>query len=161
PEPPRTRPPLDVPFAPANSPSEARLLEIWQQILELTELGIDDPFLDLGGDSLSASRILARGIDAFGVDVPLRAFFESPTIRHMARVIDDNAAAGPAEARTFAHGEGHLERRRSAEPQGEIPHLAPVARDGVLPLSFAQERLWFLHQFEPASTVYNLPWILR
>src|SRR6185295_7016936 len=91
---------------------------------------------DLGGHSLLATQLVMRVRDAFGVEVPLRAIFRAPTVAAQAELVE-NARAG-----------------------GDSPRARPIrraSRDGDLPLSFAQERLWFLDQLTPGSPAYNVP----
>jgi len=99
-------------------------------------VGVHDHFFELGGHSLLATQVLSRLPEAFGVELPLHRFLEVPTIAQLARTI-----------RTL----------RQTQQRVAAPPLRPVPRDRVLPLSFAQQRLWFLHQLEPESPVYNLP----
>jgi amino acid adenylation domain-containing protein len=102
-------------------------------------VGAEESFFELGGHSLLATRVISRLRQAFGVEVPLRALFESPTV------------AGLTTA---------IERLRRAGGGLEAPPLETVPRDGNLPLSFAQQRLWFLDQLEPESAAYNIPFAL-
>lgn len=83
PPPGSARPELAVPYAPPRTPVETEVAEIWAAILGLDRVGIFDSFLDLGGDSLQASRIISRVIRAFSVDLALRELFESPTVAAM------------------------------------------------------------------------------
>ncbi|HVT17881.1 MAG TPA: non-ribosomal peptide synthase/polyketide synthase [Thermoanaerobaculia bacterium] len=122
-----------------SSPGEEILAGIWAEVLGLPAAGREDDFFALGGHSLLAGRVLARVHAVFGVELPLRSLFESRTPAALARVV---AAAG---------------RPRPAAP----PPLAPLARGGDLPASFAQERLWFLDRLEPGSDAYNVPGALR
>ncbi|HVR95062.1 MAG TPA: amino acid adenylation domain-containing protein [Thermoanaerobaculia bacterium] len=131
----RTRP--DGYVAP-RSQTEELIAAIWSQVMGIGEVGVRDDFFALGGHSLLATRVVSRLRQAFGVELPLRTLFESPTV------------AGLAEA---------VERRDvGTEP---APPVVPVPRDGRLPLSFAQQRLWFLEQFQPGSTVYHVPAAFR
>ncbi|MCP4660215.1 MAG: amino acid adenylation domain-containing protein, partial [bacterium] len=117
-----------------RGPVEEILAGIWSEVLEIGEVGIDDDFFELGGHSLRATRVMSRASTALGVELPLRLLFEKPTVAAMAVEVEKLSAA---------------DRGSSPEP------LIPVPRTGSLPLSFAQERLWFLHQLEPESTAYN------
>ncbi|HSS50433.1 MAG TPA: condensation domain-containing protein, partial [Thermoanaerobaculia bacterium] len=92
-------------------------------------------FFSLGGHSLIATQLMSRVRQRFGVDLPLRVVFEAPTVAGLAQRID--AAC-------------------SAEQGIEAPSIRPVPREGEAPLSFAQERLWFLDQLSPGSPLYNL-----
>ena len=87
PAPGQGRPELEIPFAPPRTPVEESMVEIWQEILGLDQVGIHDNFLELGGNSLLASQVSSRVIKAFKVDLPLRLLFESPTVAEMAEAI--------------------------------------------------------------------------
>ncbi len=136
---------LAVAGAPADAdaprtPVEEVLAGIWADVFERERVGIHERFADLGGHSLLAIQIIARARDAFGAEVPLRAIFEAPTVAGLA------------------------ERIEAAVREGEGPAAPPLIRaprGGALPLSFAQERLWFLDQLAPGSTTYNVPMSLR
>ena len=130
-----TRPVL----APRN-PFEERLAGIWAELLRVPRVGVDESFFDLGGDSLLATRLVSRVREAFRADLPLRALFEGPTV------------AGLAE---------RVRRAVEAGPEPGLPPIRPVPRGGGLPLSFAQQRLWFLWQLEPDSPAYNNSRALR
>src|SRR4030042_918323 len=80
PAPGRTRPQLDNPLVPPRTPVEAAVCTIWRQVLDLDEVGVDDAFLDLGGTSLAAGRIMTRIAETFPVDLPLRVLFAAPTV---------------------------------------------------------------------------------
>ena len=134
------RPDLQGSFVPPRNPVEELVAGIWSQVLGVESVGASDRFFDLGGHSLLATQVLSRLRDAFKVNLSLRSFFHQPTV------------AGLAEAVESA-------RRGSSGP--EVPPLRPVSRQGRIPLSFAQQRLWFLHQLEPESAAYNVPTALR
>jgi amino acid adenylation domain-containing protein len=87
PAPGRARPQLDSPVTPARTPVEAAVCAIWREVLELDEVGIHDPFLDLGGHSLAAGRIITRIAETFHVDLPLSTLFKAPTAAGIAAVI--------------------------------------------------------------------------
>jgi amino acid adenylation domain-containing protein len=122
-----------------RTPTEEILAQIWAEVLRTQSIGVDDDFFALGGHSLLATRLLARVQNALGVVLPLRALFEGPTVAALAQRVE--------------------EIRRAGVPA--LPPVAPVARDGLLPLSFSQERLWFLDRLEGGSAFYNLPAALR
>ena len=135
PAPDGTRPQIGGFAAPAT-PAEELLAGIWAQVLGLDRVGAQDGFFELGGHSLLATRVISRVREVFGAEVPLAALFDQPTVRGLARVI---AAAGPGLA---------------------VPPVRPAGRGRVLPLSFAQQRLWFLDQLAPGSAEYNVPCVL-
>ncbi|HSF42721.1 MAG TPA: amino acid adenylation domain-containing protein [Thermoanaerobaculia bacterium] len=117
------------------SPAEELLAGIWSEVLGRPVAGAGSHFFDLGGHSLLATRVTSRVREVFHVDVPVRLLFESPVLGELARRIE--------EAR--AHGEV------------EVPAIRPVPRDREIPLSFGQERIWFLEQLHPGSPAYHLP----
>ena len=82
----------ETPLAPARTPVERALAGIWEDVLGLEQVGIQDHFLDLGGHSLLATRIASRIRDVFGVDVPLRTLFEASTVADMTVVIAQHMA---------------------------------------------------------------------
>jgi amino acid adenylation domain-containing protein len=129
-------------FAPAaehyvapRTPVEEVLAGIWAEVLRLERVGVEESFFELGGHSLLATRVVSRIRAVFGVEVPLRAMFEGPTVAELAVRVE--------------------EMRRAGLPV--LPPVVPAGRTGALPLSFAQERLWFLDRLEPGSTTYNIP----
>ena len=125
--------------APRN-PVEEVLASIWSDVFERDHLGVHERFADLGGHSLLAIQIIARARDAFQIELPLRAIFEWPTIAGLAEQVD----------KELREGEGLV-----------VPPIERAPRDGLLPISFAQERLWFLNQLEPDSPFYNVPLNMR
>ncbi|HSU14532.1 condensation domain-containing protein, partial [Longimicrobium sp.] len=119
--------------------TEQALAAIWAEALGAERVGRRDHFFDLGGHSLTGTRVISRIREVLAVELPLRALFEGPTVAELA---------------------GRVEEVRRAELP-VVPPVVPVERTGALPLSFAQERLWFLHQMEPEGTGYNGPWPSR
>ena len=136
------------PYKPPRGRLQTRLAEIFGDVLELDRVGAEDDFFRLGGHSLSASRLASRIWRDLGVELPLTAVFERPTIAALATVV--GALEGASSA--AAPGAG------AASP---APALVPVPRRGPPPLSFGQERLWLEHRLEPASAAYNLPMTVR
>src|SRR5262249_49682067 len=120
--------------APANALEEI-LAGIYAQVLGLERVGVDDSFFDLGGDSLSAMRVIAAINTGLDADLSVRAVFDAPTVAQLAPRI--GGAAG----------------RRTP--------LVAGARPAVVPLSFAQSRLWFIDQLQGPSPVYNMAVALR
>jgi amino acid adenylation domain-containing protein len=121
-------------------PIEEVLVEIWEEVLKVGQVGIRDNFFNLGGHSLLATQVISHLRKVLQVEVPLRNLFEAPTI------------AGFAE---------HVSRALRPRQCVELPPLVPISRTQELPLSFAQQRLWFLDQLEPGSISYNLPVAVR
>ena len=115
---------------------EEILAGIWQQLLELEQIGRDDHFFDLGGHSLLAARVISRVRSAFEVELPLRCFFTMPTLAALAAEID--------RIRREAHG---MTR----------PKLTSTPRTDRLPLSFAQRRMWFIDQLQGPGAAYSMP----
>jgi amino acid adenylation domain-containing protein len=118
-----------------RTPVEEVLAGIWVEVLRIERVGVHDSFFELGGHSLLATRVVSRVRAVFAIELPLRALFERPTVAELA---------------------GRVEEMRRAELP-VLPPVVPVERAGALPLSFAQERLWFLDRLEPGSAVYNIP----
>jgi amino acid adenylation domain-containing protein len=121
--------------APRN-PVEESLAGIWAQILKLERVGVYDNFFELGGQSLLATQVISRIREAFEVDLPVRALFQKPDV------------AGLSEAIETA-----LLRGRGLP---EAPPMVRIPRDGRLRPSFGQERFWFIDQFRPGLTAYNI-----
>jgi amino acid adenylation domain-containing protein len=90
PDPKSSRPELGTPLAPPGNSQEEKLAKIWAEVLGLDRIGIHDNFLDLGGHSLAATRIIARVVQMFRVELPIKALFDSPTVAQMATVIMRN-----------------------------------------------------------------------
>jgi surfactin family lipopeptide synthetase A len=117
----------------ARTGIEEVLVELWGKVLGHTQVGIHDTFFELGGHSLLATQLLARVRAVLGIELAVRVVFEAPTVAELAQRVEQ----------ALRKGEGT-----------QIPPLVARARPEVLPLSFAQQRLWFLDQFEPGSPKY-------
>src|SRR5262249_37797376 len=107
-------------------------------VLEVERVGATDDFFQLGGHSLLVMQLASRINETFAVELPLERAFELPRLGELAAQIE--AAQGVASA---------------------APRLAPVPRGGLLPVSSAQQRLWFIDQLEPGSPSYNVPSAIR
>jgi len=114
---------------------EELLVALWTELLPAERIGVEDDFFALGGHSLLATRLLSRLREMFGVEVSLRALFEESTVAGLA---------------------SQVERARLEGRGLEAGPLTAVSREQGLPLSFAQQRLWFLDQLEPNSSFYNI-----
>jgi amino acid adenylation domain-containing protein len=125
---------------PPVTAAEQAVAEIWSALLCLKNLGRDANFFELGGHSLIATQVMVRVQKATGVELPLRVLFENPTVAQLADQIEAAQRKGRGSA---------------------VPPIVPAARDGELPLSFAQQRLWFLDQLEPGLATYNCPAAMR
>ncbi len=128
--------------APRNS-TEQVLADIWGEILHLKDVGVQDNFFELGGNSLLATQLVSRVHALFRTSLPLRRVFETPTIATLAEAIGQTRGAG--------------------QPIAERMDLAitKAPRGMPLPLSFAQERMWFLYRLSPGAAAYNIPASVR
>lgn len=124
---------------PPLGPHEEIVAGLFTDVLGVPPVSREDDFFALGGHSLLASRVVARLRDVAGVEVPVRALFEEPTVRGFAR-----AALGGARAAST-----------------DDASILPLAEGEEPALSFAQERLWFVEQLEPGTAAYNLPCAVR
>ncbi|HEX2091917.1 MAG TPA: amino acid adenylation domain-containing protein, partial [Longimicrobiaceae bacterium] len=118
---------------------EEVLAGIWAEVLGVERVGVHDQFFELGWHSLLATRVVSRVREVFGVELPLRALFEGPTVAEMAGRVEEMRRAGLTV----------------------LPPVVPTERTELPLLSFAQERLWFLEQLRPGEISYNLPFALR
>ena len=128
----------DAQFVAPRTPIEKLLVNIWKQVLGLEQVSVHDNFFEVGGHSLLATQLISRIRDSFTVELPLRELFAQPTIAGLAQVI-----------------------QRVGQSEHLAPSIIPVSRDEQLPLSFAQQRLWFLDQLEGANANYKVSAVLR
>ena len=131
------RPHLSAAFTAPRNSVEKRLVTAWSDVLGVEGIGVFDNFFELGGHSLLATQVISRLRQIFGVEVPLRQLFEHPTVAGLgAAVVNARGIPGMVAA--------------------SIP-LIPVPRHDRMPLSFAQQRLWFLDRLEPGNPAYSNP----
>jgi amino acid adenylation domain-containing protein len=124
-----------VHYVAPRTPLEELLAGIWASVLNVDQVGVHDNFFELGGHSLLATQIVSQIRQVIQADLPLRRLFEAPTVASMTEAIE-------------------LTRRQGQAVQ--ISPLVPTAHTGDPPLSFSQERIWFLNQFAPDTSAYNL-----
>jgi amino acid adenylation domain-containing protein len=132
--------PAVVPYEAPRGPIDEALAATWAELLGKDRVGIRDNFFDLGGHSLLAAQVQARVRDLFGVELPLRDMFDVPTVAGLA---------------------GRIEAALRAGSELDSPPITPVAHDGLVPASFAQQRLWLLDQLDPQSAAYNIATAVR
>src|SRR5262249_24546915 len=126
---------LTAAWRPPRSPEEDMLCSLFAEALGLEQVGLDDNFFELGGHSLMATRLVSRVRATLGVELAIPTLFESPTV-------------GELSARLREAGKGR-------------PPLVRRQRPERLPLSYAQQRLWFIDRLEGTSVEYNIPEALR
>lgn len=134
------RPDIGAVYTAPRTPVEEVLAEMWARSLNVERVGVYDDFFDLGGHSLIATQLVSQVRRAFEVELSLRELFEAPTV------------AGLAE---------RVEAALRSEAGLEAPPIEPATREDGVPLSFAQQRLWFLDQLAPSNLFYNIPTAVR
>ncbi len=127
-------------YAAPRTPTEEILARIWEDVLGVPHVGALDNFFDLGGHSLMATQLISRIRNAFQIELPIRQVFEVANLAELARKIDQA-----------------LQKEQGVD----LPPFRRIERDGPLPLSFAQQRLWFIEQLEPGTPMYNIPSTFR
>ncbi|MEV7872729.1 amino acid adenylation domain-containing protein, partial [Streptomyces sp. NPDC088124] len=125
--------------------TETAVADIWSTVLGTERIGAHDDFFDLGGDSIAGLKVVSRIRAALGAGLSPRTLFDHPTVAGLAAAVDTATAMATVV---------------SASPLPD-PGIAPADRDGELPLSYAQERLWFLDEFAPGAREYNVVTTLR
>ena len=126
-------------FAPRHSLEEL-VAGVWREVLKREQVGVHDDFFELGGHSLLATQVVARLSKLLKLDLPLKCFFERPTVSDLA---------------------AELQKMLGAGETGDAGSIMPVPRTGHFPLSFAQQRLWFLDRLLPDKAAYNIPTVWR
>ncbi len=127
-------------YVPPRTPGEEIIANIFASVLSVQNIGIHDNFFELGGHSLLATQLISRLRVAFEVEIELRAVFSSPTVAQLEQI---------------------LTQLRTTNSGLSLPTIQPRTQRQQLPLSFAQERLWFLNQLEGSSATYNMPGAIR
>jgi acyl carrier protein len=120
---------------------EELLISIWAEVLHAERVGIHDNFFNMGGHSLLATQLMSRVRATFKVELPVRVLFELPTVAGLAERIESDL--------------------KEADGTTTIETITRAPRDGALPLSFSQQRLWFLDQLIPQSPFFNMPSVVR
>jgi amino acid adenylation domain-containing protein len=123
-----------------RTPIEEVLAGIWSEVLGAGDLSVTANFFELGGHSLLATQVMSRVREAFGIELPVRSLFSAPTVRELAEIVEQELR----------------ERHGLAAPP-----LQRVGRASELPLSYAQQRLWFADQLRPDSALYNVAFAVR
>lgn len=123
-------------FVAPRTEMEKQVASIWEEVLHIDQVGVHDNFFALGGHSLLATLVISRARSQLNLDVPLKPLFEASQLGDFANLIQQ------AQTSTDAT-------------------IASVSRDQPLPLSFAQQRLWFLDQLEPESAFFNMPTVMQ
>lgn len=130
----------DADYVAPRTPTEMQVARIWADVLRVDRVSVNDRFFDLGGQSMLAVQVVSRMRDALQVELPVQSLFEDTTVASLAA------------------------RAEAATDRGALagaPPIEPAARDRDLPLSFAQERLWFIDQLMPGLTAYHIPGAVR
>jgi amino acid adenylation domain-containing protein/non-ribosomal peptide synthase protein (TIGR01720 family) len=131
---------LQSAYVAPRTPVEEMLANIYAQLLGVERVSVRDSFFDLGGHSLLATQLVSRLREFFQLELPLRELFEATSVAELADRVVATQQAGQGRA---------------------APPIEGAPRDGDLPLSFAQQRLWFLDQLEPGNAFYNIPDAVR
>jgi amino acid adenylation domain-containing protein len=134
PDPEPDRPEQEASFVEPRDETEEKLVELWTRLLGITRIGVYDNFFEAGGDSLLATQLIAHVNKSFQVSVPLRVLFDQPTIADLAQ---------------------NIEVHRSLDEEAPVS-IEPGMRTQPLPLSYAQERLWFMAQLQKDSPLFNI-----
>ena len=136
----RTRPDLEESFVAPRNPIEEKLAAIWADLLGFEQIGVNDNFFNLGGHSLIVAQILSRVRDSFQVELSFANIFANPTVAGLASVI---------------------QQHELLEQKLQSPAIQRISRAGMLPVSFAQERVYFIQEVAPENTAYQAQATLR
>jgi len=130
--------PATAEFVAPTTPIEEKLAAIWSEVLNISPVGIHDNFFQLGGDSILVAQVIARVRAVLQIELSFLIFFETPTVAAIAKHVETADKTVAAQ-----------------------PSIQPIPRTGELPLSFSQQRMWFLDQLEPGTPAYNRPSSIR
>ncbi len=130
-----TRSDLETAFVVPQTFEEETIAKIWAEFLNIDQVGVHDNFFELGGHSLLATQIISRLSQTFQIDLPLRTLFEKPTTTDLAKSI---------------------KQARQTDQRRQAPPIARRIQTENLPLSFAQQRLWFIDRLQPGNLAYNI-----
>ncbi|BAY65521.1 amino acid adenylation [Calothrix brevissima NIES-22] len=150
PKPETTNLELEAAFVAPRTWLEKQLAEIWCTVLNQKQVGIYDNFFELGGHSLLLTSVISRIREKLSIEIPLRSLLQAPTIAELSQVITDIQLQIQIE-----------KQNASCMTFDILPPLVPQVRDTYIPLSFAQESIWYLQQLTPESCAYNSFVILR
>ncbi len=140
PAPDGVRPELGEGYVAPATAVEELVAGIWAEVLGLERVGVNDNFFELGGHSLLATQVISRLRESRQIEVGLVKFFDAPTVSALAKVVESAQLKG-GEVKTQS--------------------IMPAGRERPLPLSYAQQRLWFIDQLEPGNPFYNIPSAMR
>ena len=138
PEPDEARPVAEAVVVAPRTPFEEIMADLWIEVLPVEQVSVFDNFFELGGHSLLAMAVISRIRKTFQIEVPLRTLFESPTLADIARSVEKA-------------------KRAAVSKDLAMPPLKSIDRQGEVPLSFAQQRMWILDQLDPGGYSYNVP----
>jgi amino acid adenylation domain-containing protein len=125
-----------------GTPLEETLVRIWEEVLEISPIGVNHNFFQLGGHSLRVIQVRSRIKQLLGVDISIARLFQMQTVRQLAEFIEE-------------------QERQTAVQSPRKPPITRVPRSSHYPMSHAQQRLFFVHQVEPDNTAYNLPTVVE
>ncbi|HLP88083.1 MAG TPA: SDR family NAD(P)-dependent oxidoreductase [Nostocaceae cyanobacterium] len=137
-----SRPNLSNSYIQPQTELEQQIANIWQEILGIEQIGIHDNFFELGGHSLLGTQIISHLRTTLKVELPLRQLFNAPTIAEQASIIAELAQ--------------EIQKNTTQESKFKLPKIGQTTISGNIPLSYAQQRLWYLDQLQPNNIAYNI-----
>ena len=142
---------------------ERLVAEIWAEVLKLNQVGVFDNFFDLGGHSLIATQVVSRLRQMVGIELPLRTLFEHPTVGGLAGYLVMSGLASRQDQPTGDDAAGEAPTGLAARTSRLVREtllrgasILPDTIDSDYPLSFSQERFWFLEQLQANNAIYNI-----